>query len=45
MAQTAICSLISSWKVPRMPVYNPSEETVELLASLTNSEGLFIWKP
>ena len=28
-----------------MTVYNPSEETVELLASLTNSEGLFIWKP
>jgi hypothetical protein len=28
-----------------MTVYNPSAETVELLASLTNSEGLFIWKP
>ena len=28
-----------------MTVYNPSVETVELLASLTNSEGLFIWKP
>ena len=26
-------------------VYNPSEETIELLGSLATSEGLFIWKP
>ena len=28
-----------------MTVYNPSEETIELLGSLAISEGLFIWKP
>ena len=28
-----------------MTVYNPSEETIELLGSLATSEGLFIWKP
>lgn len=28
-----------------MTVYNPSEETIELLGSLATSEGLFIWSP
>jgi len=28
-----------------MTIYNPSEETIELLASLATSEGLFIWSP
>ena len=28
-----------------MTIYNPSEETIELLGSLTTSEGLFIWSP
>ena len=28
-----------------MTVYNPSEESVELLTSLAGSEGLFLWKP
>ena len=28
-----------------MTIYNPSEETLELLAPLVASEGLFIWKP
>ena len=28
-----------------MTVYNPSEETIELLRSLATSEGLFIWNP
>jgi hypothetical protein len=28
-----------------MTVYHPSEEVLELLKSLTTSEGLFIWKP
>ena len=28
-----------------MTIYNPSEEVLELLKSLTISEGLFIWKP
>lgn len=28
-----------------MTIYNPSEETLELLAPLVTSEGLFIWKP
>ena len=28
-----------------MTVYHPSEELVELLGSLTASEGLFLWKP
>ena len=28
-----------------MTIYNPNEETMELLASLVTSEGLFIWKP
>ena len=26
-------------------IYNPSEETIELLGSLATSEGLFIWSP
>ena len=28
-----------------MTVYNPTEEVLELLGSLTASEGLFMWKP
>ena len=28
-----------------MTIYNPNEETLELLAPLVTSEGLFIWKP
>ena len=28
-----------------MTIYNPTEETLELLAPLVTSEGLFIWKP
>ena len=28
-----------------MTIYNPNEETLELLAPLVASEGLFIWKP
>lgn len=28
-----------------MTVYNPLEETIDLLGSLATSEGLFIWKP
>ena len=28
-----------------MTIYNPSEETIELLGSLATSEGLFIWSP
>ena len=28
-----------------MTVYHPSEDLVELLGSLTASEGLFLWKP
>ena len=28
-----------------MTIYNPNEETLELLAPLVSSEGLFIWKP
>ena len=28
-----------------MTIYNPNAETLELLASLVASEGLFIWKP
>ena len=28
-----------------MTIYNPNTETLELLASLVASEGLFIWKP
>ena len=28
-----------------MTVYNPMEESVELLTSLAGSEGLFLWKP
>lgn len=28
-----------------MTVYNPNEETQELLSALATSEGLFLWKP
>lgn len=28
-----------------MTIYNPSDETLKLLAPLVTSEGLFIWKP
>ena len=28
-----------------MTIYNPTEETLKLLASLVASEGLFIWRP
>ena len=28
-----------------MTIYNPSAETLELLAPLVASEGLFLWKP
>ena len=28
-----------------MTVYNPTEEVLELIDSLTGSEGLFMWKP
>ncbi len=28
-----------------MTIFNPSEETIELLGSLATSEGLFIWSP
>ena len=28
-----------------MTVYNPTEEMLELIGSLSDSEGLFVWKP
>ena len=28
-----------------MTVYNPNEETLELLSALATSEGFFLWKP
>lgn len=45
MLKPADAMIVISGDDTYMTVYNPSEETLDLLGALASSEGLFIWKP
>lgn len=45
MLKPADAMIVISGDDTYMTVYNPSEETLDLLGVLASSEGLFVWKP